>query len=336
MKGITAKKYQFVIWILISGMFVILTSCGKNDKKTANQQNRPQLPALPDFNADSAYSFIKAQCDFGPRVPNSKAHIDCGDYMIRKMKEWSDTVYVQTGIVTAFDKTSLNFRNIISSFNPETKRRILFFAHWDTRPWADQDTFDTNKPPLGADDGGSGVGILMELARQLNLNKTDLGIDIIFFDAEDWGKAGRGPGSEDSYSLGTQYWTKKPHVSGYTAEYGILLDMTGAKGARFRREGLSRQEAGFVIDKVWGMAHSLGYSDYFLYEDGGWVTDDHVYVNRFNIPSINIINSVPGTRSGFVPHWHTHDDDMDVIDRNTLKAVGQTLLGVIFRGEATF
>ena len=141
--------------------------------------------------------------------------------------------------------------------------------------------------------------------------------------------------SEDSYALGTQYWAKKLHVNNYTAEFGILLDMTGAAGARFRREGLSKEEAGFVIDRVWQTANRLGYSGYFLYEDGGWVTDDHVYVNRINIPSIDIINSVPGTRSGFAPHWHTHQDNLNVIDRNTLKAVGQTLIGVILLPEGS-
>ncbi len=326
------RKYRKIF--LLGILPVCLLSYGCKEKKTQKQeQQQIELPPLPQFNADSAYAFVKAQTGFGPRVPNSKAHIDCGDYLINKMNSWCDTVVIQSGTLTAFDNTKLNFRNIISSFNPQSKRRILLFAHWDTRPWSDQDTFNKDKPSLGADDGASGVAVLMEIARQLQKNKQDIGIDIAFFDAEDWGMEGGGPGAEDSYALGTQYWAKKPHVNNYTADFGILLDMVGSKGAQFRKEGQSRTEAGFVIDKVWQMATRLGFSGYFLYEDGGWVTDDHVYVNEINIPSIDIIYSTPGTRSGFAPHWHTHADNMDVIDRNTLKAVGQTLLGVVYWGS---
>jgi Zn-dependent M28 family amino/carboxypeptidase len=321
------------IFSIIIFSFVIINGC-KQDKPSEEKTETPAaLPPLPDFNADSAYAFIKAQCSFGPRVPNTPAHAECAEYYIVKMSEWCDTVIVQTGIVTTFDNNKLNFKNIIGIFNPQAQRRILLFAHWDTRPWTDQDTANTDKPSLGADDGASGVAVLMELARQLKNNKISIGIDMIFFDAEDWGKSGGGPGSEDSYSLATQYWTKNPHVKNYKADYGILLDMVGARGARFRKEGLSKDQAGFVVDKVWSMASRLGYSGYFLYEDGGWVTDDHVYVNKYGIPSIDIINSMPGTKHGFAPHWHTHQDNMDIIDQSTLKAVGQTLVGVIY-GEA--
>lgn len=333
---ITPKKIYSKI-LFLGMMLVFFSAYGCKENKTQQQQQKQvELPPLPDFNSDSAYAFIKAQIDFGPRVPNTSAHVNCGDYLIDKMKSWCDTVIVQAGTVTAYDKTRLSFRNIISSFNPKTKRRILLFAHWDTRPWSDQDTINKDKPSLGADDGASGVAVLMEIARQLQKNKTGIGIDIIFFDAEDWGMEGGGPGAEDSYSLGTQYWAGKLHVNNYTADFGILLDIVGSKGAQFRKEGLSRTEAGFVIDKVWQMANRLGYSNYFLYEDGGWVTDDHVYVNQINIPSINIIHSSHVTKSGFPAHWHTHADNIDVIDRNTLKAVGQTLIGVIYWGEENY
>jgi hypothetical protein len=320
-----------IFYFVVGATFFFGCSCGER-KKTPDHVDKTEiaLPPLPQFNADSAYAYVQAQCDFGPRVPNTEAHVKCGEYLISSMKQWCDTVYVQSGVVKAYDRTALRFKNIIGSFNPGTNRRILLFAHWDTRPWADQDTVDNDKPPLGADDGASGVAVLMEIARQLHLNKPDIGIDLAFFDAEDWGKEGGGPEAEDSYALGTQYWTKNLHVSDYSADFGILLDMVGAANARFRKEGLSRSEANFVVEKVWQSAQKQGFGGYFLYEDGGWVTDDHVYVNKINIPSIDIINSQPGTRSGFAPHWHTHGDNMDVIDRNTLRAVGQTLLGVIY------
>lgn len=326
---IAKRVYNFLVFFGI--IIFLFSACTSKDKKEeAREKTLPVLPSLPQFNADSCYSFVKTQTDFGSRVPNTKAHIACGDYLIRRMKEWSDNVTVQSDVVTAFDGTKLHFRNIITTFNPEAKRRILLFAHWDTRPWTDQDSVNSDKPGLGADDGASGVGVLMEVARQLKLKNPDTGVDLAFFDAEDWGKEGGGPGSEDSYALGTQYWAKKPHINNYNAEFGILLDMVGAKNAQFRKEGLSRQSAGFVIDKVWSIAQQLGYSSYFLYEDGGWITDDHVYVNRLNIPAIDIINTSPGSKGGFASHWHTHNDNMEVIDQNTLKAVGQTLIGTIY------
>ena len=306
-------------------------SCNQTVEKKESQKliEQPSIH-VPEFNSDSAYAFVNAQVAFGPRVPNTPAHIKCGDYLIAQLKKWADTVYVQSGTLSAFDGTSLKFRNIIASFNPEVKNRVLLFAHWDTRPWSDQDTEKKDRPSLGADDGGSGVGILMELARIMHDSKPSVGVDLALFDAEDWGKEGGGPESEDSYALGTQYWTKNNHVPNYTALYGILLDMTGGKNAQFRWEGGSKQNASFVLDKVWGAATRLGYSQYFLYDDGGWVIDDHVYVNRMNIPSIDIIHSDPSNQSGFPSHWHTHKDNMDVIDKATLKAVGQTLATVLY------
>ena len=316
-------------------IFVLfLFACNSNsDKKPIESTPVVTTPTIkvPEFNADSAYAFVKAQCDFGPRVPNTKAHIACGDYLIAKMKQWADTVIVQKGIVMAYDGTKLNFRNVISSFNPQSKNRVLLFAHWDTRPWADKDVVDKDKPILGADDGGSGIAVLMEIARQLKIDKPDIGIDLAFFDAEDWGKEGGGAESEDSYALGTQYWAKNLHVKDYTANYGILLDMVGARNAQFRFEGLSNEKAGPVVEKVWKTAASIGYSNFFLNQDGGWVTDDHVYVNNIGIPAIDIIHSDLTSKYGFPKHWHTHADNMDVIDTNTLRAVGQTLLTVIFR-----
>lgn len=305
--------------------------CCQNNKKAEEKIEQPvqETAHVSEFNSDSAFLFVKTQIDFGPRVPNTKAAVNCGDYLIQQMKRWADTVIVQKGIVTAYDGTKLKFRNIISSFNPESKTRILLFAHWDTRPWSDQDSVDKDKPSLGADDGASGVAVLMEMARQYSMSKPKVGVDLAFFDAEDWGKEGGGPESEDSYALGTQYWAKNLHVKNYSANYGILLDMVGGKDAQFRFEGLSYERARSVVEKVWQAANNLGYSNYFLNQDGGWVTDDHVYVNNIGIPSIDIIHSNTGSRSGFASHWHTHNDNLAVIDKNTLRAVGQTLLKVV-------
>jgi len=324
----------YVRAVLLGILFqAAFTGCNQHD----NQESKsaiPEKPAVtvPAFNADSAYDFVKAQCDFGPRTPNTKQHDACAAFLTMKMKAWCDTVIVQKGQVTTFNHIKLNIQNIICQFKPQSKNRVLLFAHWDTRPWADQDTVRKDEPMLGADDAGSGVGILMEVARILSTQKVAIGVDICFFDAEDYGTRREDGPDNDSYALGTQYWCRNTVPENYSAAYGILLDLAGARNATFHIEGYSKQYASFVVDKIWGTANRLGYSQFFPYAEGGFVTDDHVYPNQIlNIPCADIINTNPANaHSGFPDHWHTHNDNMDIIDRNTLKAVGQTLLQVLF------
>ncbi|MFM9052702.1 MAG: M28 family peptidase [Bacteroidota bacterium] len=311
---------------------ITLFACGNGEssqvKDTPNEIPPTVVPPVPVFNPDSAYLSVKEQVAFGPRVPNTKAHKACGDYLLSRIKRYCANVTEQRGKVTTYDGVSLDILNIIASFNPEKKGRILLFAHWDTRPWADQDSQREKEPIMGADDGASGVAVLIELARLFSIQNPSVGVDIALFDAEDWGA--KGGGQEDSYALGTQYWTRQPHVTDYAANYGILLDMVGSKNAQFRLEGFSREQASSVADKVWTTAANLGYSMYFLREEGGYVTDDHYYVIRYGIPCIDIIHSDRATRHGFGSHWHTHRDDLEIIDPRTLEAVGRTLTQVVY------
>ena len=292
----------------------------------------------PEFNADSAYMFVKRQVDFGPRIPNSVAHIECGDYLVTKLKEFGAEVIEQKTTLKTYDGTELNARNIIGVYNPENKKRILLFAHWDTRPFADQEPDKTKQtqPILGANDGASGVGVLLEIARQLNSKPIDVGIDIIFFDAEDWGQPSyeqnQVPG--DWYCLGSQFWAKNPHTPKYRAKYGILLDMVGAPNATFYKEGYSVKYASNITEKVWTCASRLGYGSFFINRSGGYIIDDHLAVNKLRrAPSINIIHTSDDTPHGFGNFWHTHKDNMDVIEKTTLKAVGQTVMEVIYTEE---
>jgi len=316
-----------------------MTSCGAGAKK---DQAQPALKAvsIPAFNADSAYYYVEAQTLFGPRVPNSKAHEACKEYLASYLRNTGAKVIEQSAKLKAYDGTILGATNIIASFQPENKNRILLCAHWDSRPWADNDPDEKNwhTPILGANDGASGVGVLMEIARQLGLetakkNQPKIGIDIIFFDAEDCGtpKFFKGKDDEESWCLGTQYWAQNPHVPGYNAEYGILLDMVGGKAPNFLYEYFSYKHAAQVLQLVWEKAASLGYNTYFKQENGGAVTDDHLYINKMiHIPCIDVIDFDPSSKSGFVPAWHTLDDTMKNIDKTTLKAVGETLLNVIY------
>ena len=298
----------------------------------------PQPPVktskAPSFEADSAYTYVANQVAFGPRVPNSKAHKQCGDYLAAELTRFGAQLYVQEANLKAYDGTLLEARNLIGSYNPELSKRVLLFAHWDSRPYSDHDPDPANlrKPLDGADDGASGVGVLLEIARQLGQQAPNIGVDILFCDAEDYGT----PEFVDDYQpdtwcLGSQFWAKNPHVKNYKAEFGILLDMVGGKGATFFREFQSMRSAAPIVQMVWSKARDLGYGKYFINADGGAITDDHQYViSGRGIPSIDIINYDPDTETGFASYWHTQKDNMDNIDRETLKAVGQTVLEVIY------
>ncbi len=325
--------------LLAINLILITFGCSSARKKTLpdNESKEIITGSTIQFNADSAYSYIEHQVAFGPRVPNTAAHITCGDYLVSKLKSYNAEVIEQKMIVTAYNGTPLNTRNIIASFQPENKNRILLFAHWDTRPYADADPDENNwKTPIdGANDGGSGVGVLLELARLLKDNTAQMGVDIIFFDAEDYGTPDWLEKDEEetanTWCLGTQYWTRNLHNPGYKASYGILLDMVGGVNATFRKEQVSMHFASYVVNQVWEKASKSGYSSYFPQSEGGAITDDHLYVNQgARIPSIDIIDYDPMRKNGFPDTWHTLDDTMNNISKETLKAVGQTLSNILF------
>lgn len=314
----------------------LLLACNNNEQPqdeaaTAENQQTPRVN-VPAFNADHAYAHIKTQLDFGPRVPGTPAQKNCADWMQQQLRQYCDTVYLQQASVRGGDGKMLPCYNVIGAIHPEATRRILLLTHWDSRPWADQDPDAANRstPVPAADDGASGVGVLLEIARILKENplSSEWGVDIFFTDVEDYG---RNEWGEDSYALGTQYWAKHPHVPGYKAQAGILLDMVGGRNARFPLEEISRQYARDVQQEVWAAASRAGYSSYFLYQAGGGITDDHKYVNEMTgIPTIDIIHLRNDTRTGFASHWHTLGDDLSIIDKNTLKAVGQTVLQYLY------
>lgn len=318
------------------GALVVLALAALASCKNQETENKEQASdtttqvkiAPPAFNADTAYAYVAAQAALGPRTPGSEAQRKCAAWMESKLRQFCDTVYRQEVTVTGGDKKKLPCINLIGSIHPKARRRILLLTHWDSRPWADEDTKDKDKPIIAADDAGSGVGVLLEVARTLKSKPlaADLGVDIFFTDVEDYGKTEWG---DSSYCLGTQYWARHPHVPGYKAEYGILLDMVGGRGSRFPMEQTSSMYpgAGKVQQKVWQAADRAGYSAFFPYLQGSGVTDDHKFVNELaGIPTIDIIALTSSPASPFVPHWHTHADNMSIIDKGTLQAVGQTLL----------
>ncbi len=224
-----------------------------------------------------------------------------------------------------------NAVNIIGAINPEKKKRILLCAHWDSRFHADQDTKRKNEPILGADDGASGVAVLLEIARVIQKNPLDIGVDIIFFDAEDQGHSTtKNIDTKNTWCLGAQHWGKKPHIPNYSASFGILLDMVGSKNARFAKEGYSLQYAPKLTHKVWKLAQEKGSGSYFVNEKTGSITDDHYFVNKLTgIPTIDIINRT--AEGHFGDYWHTHKDNIDVISKRTLGAVGNVVLEILYQ-----
>jgi len=323
----------------ISVFFLVACSGAGNHTSTKADSDDSTTTRLeiPVFNQDSAYYFVARQVDFGPRVPNSPAHRQAAQWLASTLQRFADTVIVQNVRVRAFDNTILNLQNIVASFSPEKRARMLICAHWDTRPFADWDPDPANhyKPIPGANDGASGVGVLLEIARLLSENEPRIGVDIVLFDGEDYGKHESLPRTNDDYetwALGSQHWARNPHVKNYNARFGILLDMVGAKDAKFKFERYSLDYAPSLKRKVWATAKRLGFDNFFIAKEGNYVIDDHVFVNNIaNIPTINIIHQeMNNSTHGFFRYWHTMKDDMEQIDPNTLGAVGQTVLTVIF------
>ena len=246
--------------LFIAPMFLLaltgVVACGSSKKSDDSQAvEKKVVIKAPTFDADSAYTYVKAQTDFGPRVPNTQAHRDCGEYLAKQLEKFGARVYNQYADLEAWDGTILKSRNIIGAYKPESKKRIMLCAHWDSRPYADYDADEKKhkKPIDGANDGASGVGVLLEIARQIQKEAPALGIDIIFFDAEDYGTPiwHTGPTKAHDWCLGSQYWSRTPHVKDYYARYGILLDMVGGKGGTFYYEPYSYRTARKEVKKIW-------------------------------------------------------------------------------------
>lgn len=337
------KKTEMKKFILFIASVLLLSSCGdKQPKGTPSTSEKPKKTvSVPNFNADSAYQYVACQTNFGPRVPETQAHADCAQWLAAKLGEFADTVIVQDFRAKLYNGKGVDGQNIVGVFHPEAKKRIVLCAHWDSRPYADHDPDAANihTPIDGANDGASGVGVLMECARQFKLQELPehLGVDIVFFDLEDYGphieEAEKYYDEEVNYwALGSQYWSKHPHVYGYKAYYGILLDMVGGSNPTFPKEYYSQGYAAWVSNKVWRRAADLGYRPYFTNELGALISDDHVPMNQnAGIPTIDIIDLQPESSNECFPEvWHTLNDNIENIDKTTLGMVGDVLLHVVY------
>lgn len=315
-------------------LLLLLTSCSANSKPAESSERSETADTesieVMTFDADSCFAKLKAQVDFGPRVPGSEAHKNTARFIQDELAKYgANTILQNTSAVTAQGKT-IPVYNILGQYNPDCKKRILLLAHWDTRPWADEESNEElhSKPIDGANDGASGVAVLLELARLMNVKSPEnTGVDLLFVDAEDSGDSG----DDKSWCLGTQLWVKNmPYTSENKPQYAILLDMVGGRNAKFHREYFSDKYARSIVNKVWSIASVSGYGSRFVNEAGGGITDDHLVINEVGIPAIDIIENNNAQTGSFNPTWHTLEDNIKNIDKSTLKAVGQVMSNYIY------
>lgn len=317
----------------------VICSCGGSTKPSESQKPSTETAVvLGAFNKDSAYQYIADQVNFGPRIPGTEAHEKCAAYLVGKLRNFgADTVIEQKTTVTAYNGDQLPINNIFARFNRDAINRVLLVAHWDTRPWANRENNDEKRrmPVPGANDGGSGVGVILELARNFSLKSPDCGVDILFTDAEDYGDSRAFTTTDNTWCLGTQYWVDNlPYSHVNRPAYGILLDMVGGRGARFHRELMSHEKAKAATVKVWAEAQNLGLGDIFVNKVGGAVVDDHIFLTEAGIPTTDIIEHMNDITGNFPAYWHTLDDNMQQISKHTLDAVGKTVLNVIYKENA--
>ena len=323
--------YKNIAIVFVAALLVVGCHNRKTESPVAPKVDYTKV-AAPVFNADSAMSFAEVQLRFGPRIPGSKAWDACAQYLVKQLGRWCDTVVVQPFHADLWDGHTTSGRNIIASLNPTAPQRVLLAAHWDSRSWADHDPDPDRQhdPVPGANDGASGVAVLMEMSRVMSAMPPSVGVDFILFDVEDQGVADWSEAYDDhSWCKGSQYWSQTPHIPYYRAVYGVLFDMVGTPEPRFTKEMFSRQYAPGLTDKIWSAAAALGYGDIFVDQRTDAILDDHVFVNQqAGIPMVDIVQNAPD-RSFFV-HWHTTRDDAQSLRPASLEAVARVVLTTLY------
>lgn len=325
------RKYFVNIMALMT--LAALGACSGRSAAGVAQATPAAKVEVPVFDADSAYRAVAAQVAMGPRTPGSESAARCAAWIEGNLARFgADTVIIQREMMAhpMEPGRKVPMVNILGRFNPGAEKRLMLVAHYDTRPVADEESDPAlaAKPIDGANDGGSGVGVMMELARLMAQKRPDAGVDLLFVDLEDSGTSG----DDASWCIGSQYFAENlPYKDALDRpQAAVVLDMVGGQGARFHREGFSQHYQPGLVARVWDSARRAGYSSTFPLEDGGAIIDDHLPLLRAGIPAIDIVESRSATTGNFPLTWHTHGDNLDAIDPATLKAVGQTLAFFIY------
>lgn len=278
---------------------------------------------VPEFDSQKAFAFLVRQCEIGPRNPGSEGHRKGRDYLQATLAQYADSVRTQPfPLRFGRPEQTEEAYNIIARFQPEKKERILLCAHWDTRPWADEDPDPKNHdtPVLGANDGASGVAVLLEVARLLHKHKAPVGVDIVLFDGEDAGTSG----SMNSWAQGSQYFARTLAPQDRPI-FGVLIDMIGDADLVITKEANSLAAARPVVEKVWKIAQDLGCTA-FKPELGSSIMDDHIPLLQVGIPCIDLIDLD-------YPYWHTISDTPDKCSASSLDQVGRVLVHLIYTHE---
>lgn len=319
------KGMKSIISAAMLTMAIVMPSCAGNKANSGISTTGKAAEPTLQFSGDSALRFAERQVKFGPRIPGSSSHSQAAAWMAEQLKGYGAEVSTLRGELKTFDGATIPMINILASLNPESEERILIIAHWDTRPWADEDKDPAlrREPIDGANDGASGTAVAMELARVLCKNsQMKKGVDILLADAEDWGEEG----NDESWAMGARHFAENDlgKLPSYPSA-AIVVDMVGDKGAEFRREYFSMQSAPGLTRRIWETARELGYGDIFINEDGCAITDDHVPMIEAGIPSVDIVDYRTSPEPGFPPQWHTTGDTVEKLSGKTLEAVGRTL-----------
>ncbi len=321
----TLKK----ILLLLFAAFLI-AGC---EKKEENNITRPafeiqKTDSIPSFSGENAYAMTKAQVDFGPRNPGSAGHALALSFLQNELNRYADEVELQSFTYLGYNK-ELNLTNIIAQYNPGNKNRIMICAHWDTRPRSEhtKDSTKRNIPIPGANDGASGCGVILELARILGEKKLNVGVDLVLLDGEDYGKEN----DLDNYCLGSKYYSVNI-PDGIYPRFAILLDMVGDKDAVFMKEAASLEFAPDIVNLVWDIASQMNASA-FVPRKGESIYDDHIPLNQAGIKSVDIIDAelvgadTPVERRNY---WHSDRDTMENISAGTLQQVGNVLVTLLY------
>ncbi len=314
--------------IEIAGLLILLLVSCENRRPQTSPQPTPKSQTIsvsvPTFDREQAFRYLLSQTDFGPRNAGSKGHQDCLKFLKEEMNKYADVVTLQEFSHTLSSGERFQLTNVISSFNLKATDRILLTAHWDTRPWADEDRnpANRNKPILGANDGASGIAVLLEIARQVKRQPPSIGVDMIFFDGEDLGKHG----DAEHYSTGSKYFARnKPE--GFNPRFGINIDMIGDKELEITREPNSMEYAPDVVNLIFSTARLLNVYQ-FVDREGRQTYDDHIPLNEAKIRTADLIDfDYPDSSNRY---WHTLEDTPDKCSASSLEAVGVVLLNIVY------
>lgn len=295
---------------------IMLSSCSGSD--AAGGQTA--AVRVIEFDGAAAMASVRRQVEFGPRVPGTPAHRAMGDWLVAELRQRADTVIVQEWTHTTADGRRLPMRNVFARFKPAEQRRVLYLAHWDTRPVADKETDPASAalPVPGANDGGSGVAILLGVADALKNAPANVGVDLLFVDGEDWGSFD----TNTDVLIGSTYFAEHLPGGSYAPEFGVLFDMVGDDFPMFLFETHSLQAAPEVVQRVWATAKRLGFETSFQSREYGPITDDHLPLIQKGLKVIDVIDLD-------YPWHHTVGDTPDKVSQRTLQMVGDVAMAVL-------